>query len=145
MGMDIPDIEPRRLQPARVLQNPASRDKWTAFLVVVLGGSDVSRMQKRTAQRRDVTSTDVDEGASMFELCQSVRVERCALKSMLSRSFDALDGRRVLRIGAMAIVCDGGAISLWKGEKTCGPKMTTSQIRTASCRIHTVILLGTHS
>ena len=99
-------------------------------------------MQKRTAQTRDVTSTDVDEGASMFELCRSVRVERCALNSMLSRSFDPLDGRRVLRIGAIA--CDGGAISSWKGEKTCGPKMTTSQIHTASCRIHTVILLGTY-
>jgi len=39
--MDLPDIEPRRLQPIRVLQIPASRNEWAAS--IVLGGSTGTR------------------------------------------------------------------------------------------------------
>jgi len=56
--MDVPDIEPRRLQPIRVLQIPASRKEWAESMV--LGGSKGTRT--RDAEEDISESTRADGG-----------------------------------------------------------------------------------
>jgi len=60
--MNVSDIEPRRLQPIRVLQIPASRNEWAAS--IVLGGSKGTNT--RDAEEDISESTRADGGKHVW-------------------------------------------------------------------------------